>query len=95
MDEGRNVCLLFPEGIEVGESEGEFERVKKCFEASYVSLAPKILVIGGKGGADGAGRSHIFYSRRVVDIADGKPKWAGMDEESELLDDGGYPMVEA
>jgi hypothetical protein len=34
-------------------------------------------------------RSHIFYSKRVVEIPDGKPKWAGMDEASELLDDYG------
>lgn len=32
---------------------------------------------------------HIFYSSRVVEILDGKPKWAGMDEESDLLDDMG------
>lgn len=34
MDEGRNVCLLFPESIEFGEAEEEFERVKSAFEVS-------------------------------------------------------------
>ncbi|TFL03373.1 Mss4-like protein [Pterulicium gracile] len=29
---------------------------------------------------------HIFYSKRVVDIPDGKTKWSGMDEKSEQLD---------
>ncbi|KAL2220430.1 Mss4-like protein [Thermoascus aurantiacus ATCC 26904] len=32
---------------------------------------------------------HIFYSRRVVEIMDGKPKWSGIDNRSELLDDYG------
>jgi len=30
---------------------------------------------------------HIFYSQRVVDIPDGKPKYKGLDKESELMDD--------
>lgn len=48
------------------------------------------LGLGGGGGLTGiTGRSHIFYSKRMVEIPDGKPKWAGMDEASELLDDYG------
>ncbi|ORY71315.1 Mss4-like protein [Pseudomassariella vexata] len=30
---------------------------------------------------------HIFYSRRVVDIKDGKPKWSELDKQSELIKD--------
>lgn len=30
---------------------------------------------------------HIFYSRRVVDIPDGKPKWDGLNDQSELIED--------
>ncbi|KAJ5050941.1 uncharacterized protein L3040_002808 [Drepanopeziza brunnea f. sp. 'multigermtubi'] len=30
---------------------------------------------------------HMFYENRVVDILDGKPKWAGMQGESELIED--------
>ncbi|KAJ6437120.1 C6 transcription factor [Purpureocillium lavendulum] len=33
-------------------------------------------------------RQHLFYSRRVSDIADGKPKWAGLNGKSELLEEG-------
>lgn len=36
MDEGRNVCLLFPESIEFGKDEEDFERVRECFEVSCV-----------------------------------------------------------
>lgn len=30
---------------------------------------------------------HMFYTRRVLDINDGKPKWSGINKESELIDD--------
>ncbi|KAI1191463.1 Mss4-like protein [Nemania serpens] len=30
---------------------------------------------------------HIFYAQRVVDMPDGKPKWAGLDDKSELIKD--------
>lgn len=36
-------------------------------------------------------RCHIFYSRRAVEIPDGKPKWSELDDSSELLDDSGNP----
>ncbi len=29
----------------------------------------------------------MFYSQRVVDIPDGKPKWTGLNNESELMAD--------
>lgn len=30
---------------------------------------------------------HIFYSQRVVDIPDGKPKWSEMNKKSDLIED--------
>ncbi|KAL7810256.1 Mss4-like protein [Trichoderma aethiopicum] len=30
---------------------------------------------------------HLFYPQRVVDLPDGKPKWSGIDDKSELLDE--------
>ncbi|KAL7933171.1 Mss4-like protein [Trichoderma chlorosporum] len=30
---------------------------------------------------------HLFYPQRVVDILDGKPKWAGLDDKSDLVDE--------
>jgi hypothetical protein len=30
---------------------------------------------------------HIFYKRRILDIPDGKPKWTGLDKDSELMED--------
>ncbi|MCJ1409495.1 hypothetical protein MMC19_003576 [Ptychographa xylographoides] len=30
---------------------------------------------------------HMFYSHRVVDIPDGKPKWSGMQNDSDLIED--------
>ena len=29
----------------------------------------------------------MFYSQRVVDIPDGKPKWTGLNDSSELMDE--------
>ena len=29
----------------------------------------------------------MFYSHRVVDIPDGKPKWSGMQNDSDLIED--------
>ncbi|CAD6568069.1 MAG: hypothetical protein ASARMPRED_001401 [Alectoria sarmentosa] len=30
---------------------------------------------------------HMFYTRRTLDINDGKPKWSGINKESELIGD--------
>ena len=29
----------------------------------------------------------MFYTRRILDINDGKPKWSGINKQSELIDD--------
>jgi hypothetical protein len=29
----------------------------------------------------------MFYCQRVVDIKDGKPKWSGLSDESDLIED--------
>lgn len=33
------------------------------------------------------GSCHMFYPRRVLDINDGKPKWSGINKDSELIDE--------
>ncbi|PKY08680.1 hypothetical protein P168DRAFT_286761 [Aspergillus campestris IBT 28561] len=67
MDEGRNMCLLFPGTIHFGDSQEEQDAWMKAFEISC----------------------HIFYSQRSLNILDGKQKWSGMDENSDLVDDYG------
>jgi len=37
---------------------------------------------------------HMFYSRRVIDINDGKPKWTGLNNESELIADSPKEAIE-
>lgn len=32
-------------------------------------------------------RCHMFYKDRVVNVPDGLPKWSGMMDESELIED--------
>jgi len=65
MDEGRNMCMVFPELINFDPGEG-----RKIFDV----------------------KNHLFYPDRVIDIVDGKPKWSGLDEQSERLDDRGNPL---
>ena len=33
------------------------------------------------------GSCHMFYPRRTLDINDGKPKWSGINNSSDLIDD--------
>lgn len=35
----------------------------------------------------------MFYGQRVMDIPDGLPKWAGLSNESELIEDSPVDMV--
>ncbi|EED17782.1 conserved hypothetical protein [Talaromyces stipitatus ATCC 10500] len=67
MDEGRNMCLIFPELIDLGKTEEEHLVRRKVFEIDH----------------------HIFYSRRLVEVHDGKPKWSELDDKSNRLDDDG------
>lgn len=32
-------------------------------------------------------RCHMFYGQRVMDIPDGLPKWSGINNESDLIED--------
>ncbi|KAI4175195.1 MAG: hypothetical protein LQ348_006219 [Seirophora lacunosa] len=36
---------------------------------------------------------HMFYTRRVLDIPDGKPKWTGINNESDLIEDSPQEAV--
>lgn len=35
----------------------------------------------------------MFYTRRVLDIPDGKPKWTGINNESDLIEDSPQEAV--
>ncbi|KAK8090542.1 Mss4-like protein [Apiospora phragmitis] len=57
---------------------------------NMVLLFPTLIKFAGQKERDLFNpKSHIFYSQRVVDIPDGKPKWAGLDGEgkSTLLEE--------
>ena len=30
---------------------------------------------------------HMFYGQRMLDIPDGKPKWTGLNDKSDLIED--------
>jgi hypothetical protein len=40
-------------------------------------------------------QSHIFYSKRTMEVRDGVDKWAGHKDESAKLDDDGNVIEEA
>ncbi|CAG7927624.1 unnamed protein product [Penicillium olsonii] len=67
MDEGRNVCLIFPQSIEVEGSNDERRRKMELLRPTC----------------------HIFYEARMTDVPDGLPKWRGMENDSDRLDDQG------
>lgn len=35
----------------------------------------------------------MFYGQRVVDIPDGKPKWTGIDGQSDLIEDSPADVI--
>jgi hypothetical protein len=78
MDEGRNMALLFPTLLKF-----QNEIQKKNFEVQFVApdIGSKVRI------PNYTNRCHIFYPQRVVDLPDGKPKWTGLDEKSDLVDE--------
>ncbi|KAJ5981517.1 hypothetical protein N7499_001475 [Penicillium canescens] len=73
MDEGRNVCLIFPQLIELEGSSDEQREQREAFKPTC----------------------HIFYESRMLDIPDGLPKWRGMENTSDQLDDHGKLIKQA
>jgi len=39
-------------------------------------------------------KCHMFYKERVVDVPDGLPKWSGMKDESDLIEDSSKEAVQ-
>lgn len=76
MDEGRNMVLLFPTTLKL-----DLPELREEFQPEYVVFQSEVVF------ADIVPRCHIFYNHRVVDIPDGKPKWKGLDDKSERLDE--------
>ena len=75
------MCLIFPESIDFEDSEQGMSVWRAAFEARYA------LLVNLHGGLTAS--CHIFYGERAIEILDGKPKWAGINGDSELLDDLG------
>ncbi|KAJ5563083.1 hypothetical protein N7461_001844 [Penicillium sp. DV-2018c] len=72
MDEGRNMCLIFPGLIELDGSEEERRQKREIFKPTC----------------------HMFYEQRMLDIPDGLPKWSGMNDSSDRLDDQGKRIAD-
>jgi hypothetical protein len=50
----------------------------QCKSFSFLGMVISVLTMV---------RYHMFYPQRVVDINDGLPKWTGIKDESELVDE--------
>ena len=81
------MILLFPTLINWESPE---DRKNFDIRSDFVRL-DGILLLLMRGSADTFGGGffscHMFYQRRVVDIPDGKPKWTGINNQSELIED--------
>lgn len=75
MDEGRNMVLLFPTLLNLDTPE-----LRENFQNQWVETEFSVITLT-------MSRCHIFYPQRVADIPDGKPKWTGLDDKSELMDE--------
>lgn len=40
-------------------------------------------------------RCHMFYKERVIDVPDGLPKWSGMKDKSDLIEDSPKEDIKA
>ena len=38
-------------------------------------------------------RCHMFYNQRVVDVPDGLPKWTGLNQDSDLIEDSPAELI--
>lgn len=88
MDEGRNMILLFPSLVHLKTDE---DRAK--FKPRYVCEAATAAVRHVTSLTDAVLRCHMFYGQRVMDIPDGLPKWSGINEESDLIEDSPPELV--
>jgi hypothetical protein len=86
MDEGRNMILLFPSLIHL-----KTDAAKANFKPRLVPQSKRLCSPSTR--AEMLCRCHMFYSQRVMDIPDGLPKWTGLNNESELIEDSPPELV--
>lgn len=91
MDEGRNVCLISQKLLSL------VIRTKSARgggRLSHLSMSSLLNNCYQRFLANLSRSCHIFYDKRCIEILDGKTKWSGMDEESDLVDDYGNKKSE-
>ncbi|KAF2841262.1 hypothetical protein M501DRAFT_929855 [Patellaria atrata CBS 101060] len=60
---------------------------------NMILLFPSLIKLDAKGKHFFKPRHHMFYGQRVMDIPDGLPKWTGLTEESDLIEDSPPELV--
>ncbi|KAJ5754293.1 hypothetical protein N7533_003836 [Penicillium manginii] len=89
MDEGRNVCLLFPQLIEFEGSIEEQKKQRELFKPTYVQTVFNLIHGDVLLTVSYLFRCHIYYEQRIMDLPDGITKWSAMNDQSDRLDDSG------
>ncbi|KAK8079111.1 hypothetical protein PG994_002918, partial [Apiospora phragmitis] len=77
MDEGRNMVLMFPAIIKFKTRRPRRHSSQRKYAYFVPFMYMKLIWM--------IYRMHIFYSRRCLDITDGKTKWAELDDQSEKV----------
>jgi len=80
------MILLFPSLVHLKTDED-----KANFKPRYVHAYFSPLLLSSLLTSD---RCHMFYGQRVMDIPDGLPKWSGLSNESDLIEDSPKEAVQ-
>ena len=60
---------------------------------NMILLFPSLVQIPEEDKVKWRPRCHMFYNQRVVDVPDGLPKWTGLNQDSDLIEDSPPDLV--
>ena len=59
-----------------------------------ILLFPSLVKINKEDLHKWSPRCHMFYGERVIDVPDGIPKWTGLNQTSDLIEDSPPELVQ-
>lgn len=60
---------------------------------NMILLFPSLVTLSDEDKVKWRPRCHMFYNQRVVDVPDGLPKWTGLNQDSDLIEDSPPELV--
>ena len=79
------MILLFPSLIDLKSDEDKANFKPRSVEQGDSMYKCNLLTIHF--------RCHMFYGQRVMDVPDGLPKWTGLNQDSDLIEDSPPELV--